>query len=205
MGRGTVFAWQHDAREHAGGSLISVFDDGGQPRVQPQSKGLVLALDERRKRATLHHAYTHHPRMQAHALGSTQLFPNGNALIGWGTESYFTEYGPDGRPIFDAKLPKGGENYRTLRFPWVGRPWFPPRLVEQAGRLFVSWNGATEVASWQFRTGARSTSLTPAATVPRAGFETSLPVPSGAAYASAVALDSDGKVLGDSLPLRLGS
>lgn len=206
MGRGTFFSWQHDARHHAGERLLSLFDDGGgSPRTEPQSRGLVLALDEKRMRATLQRAYVHHPPMKARALGSTQLFANGNALIGWGTEPYFTEYSSAGAVVFDAKLPSGGENYRTLRFSWVGRPSSPPRLVEQGGSLFVSWNGATEVASWQFRTGSGPSSLSASATVPRAGFETSLAVPSGAAYASAVALDAAGNVLGSSVPLRLGA
>lgn len=203
MGPGTSFAWQHDARELDGGRLLSLFDDGGDPRVEPQSRGLVLALDTRRRSATVQRAYVHEPQMHAHALGSMQVFANGNALVGWGTEPYFTEYDAHGSPVFDAKLPHGGQNYRTLRFPWVGRPSIPPRLVAHAGSLFVSWNGATEAASWQLRTGSRADSLSPAATVPRSGFETVLAVPSGAAWAAAAALDRNGNELGSSAPLRL--
>jgi arylsulfotransferase ASST len=44
MGKGTVFAWQHDARHHGNG-LIKVFDDGGQPFVEPQARALVIRLD----------------------------------------------------------------------------------------------------------------------------------------------------------------
>ena len=45
MGKGTIFAWQHDARHHKGGTQITVFDDGGAPTVQPQSRALLIALD----------------------------------------------------------------------------------------------------------------------------------------------------------------
>jgi hypothetical protein len=44
MGPGTRFAWQHDARPHDGG-LLSLFDDGAAPKVQPESRGLLLAVD----------------------------------------------------------------------------------------------------------------------------------------------------------------
>jgi hypothetical protein len=203
MGPGTVFAWQHDVRDHEGGRLLSLFDNGGAPRVQPQSKGLVLALDTRRMRATLHRKYTHRPAMRAHALGSVQLLPNGNVLVGWGTEPYFTEFTAGGAVVYDAKLPHGGQNYRALRFPWVGRPHIPPRLVARHGSLYASWNGSTEVAAWQIRSGARPGSLTDGAVTPRQGFETAIAVPVGARYVAAVALDAARKPLATSGALAL--
>ena len=93
IGPGTVFAWQHDARHHgATDQLVSLFDDGAAPQVQPQSKALVLALDTKRMRASVHRKYTHHPPVLSHALGSTQLLPNGNVLVGWGTAPWLSEY-----------------------------------------------------------------------------------------------------------------
>ena len=203
MGRGTVFAWQHDPREHAGGTLLSVFDNGGSPRVQPQSKGLVLALDTRRMEARLHRAYASRPAMRAHALGSMQLLPNGNALVGWGTEPYFTEYDPAGTAIFSARLPRGGQNYRTLRFPWRATPAAPPDLAVAADLLYASWNGATDVAAWQLQTGKTAARLDAGPTVPRLGFETPLQAPSGARFATAVAIDALGRPLGTSAVLEL--
>ncbi|HEY3961405.1 MAG TPA: arylsulfotransferase family protein [Gaiellaceae bacterium] len=204
MGTGTVFAWQHDARLH--GNLLSVFDDGGDPQVQPQSKGLVLALDTKRMRASLHRRYTHYPTLHSHALGSLQRQPNGNVLIGWGTAPYFTEFTDGGRVVFDARLPKGGENYRALRFPWRGEPYFPPAvnaMSHAAGHLlFVSWNGATEVALWQLETGSSPGSLTPELKVPRTHFETSIPVSAGVKYARVAALDTQGAALGRSETLH---
>ena len=46
--------------------------------------------------------------------------------MGWGTTPYLTEYTHDGAVAFDARLPKGGQNYRVLKMPWVGRPTAPP-------------------------------------------------------------------------------
>jgi hypothetical protein len=206
MGRGTVFAWQHDARSHPG-NLISLFDDGGDPRVQPYSKALVLALDHTRRRATLHRRYVHHPPAVAHALGSTQILPNGNVLVGWGTSPYVSEYTDGGRLVFDATLPEGGQNYRALRFPWTGQPYFRPKAAvashDGSRVLYASWNGATEVAQWQLESGPSASRLSGGQKVPRRGFETAIAIPAHAKAARAAALDGDGAVLGRSHVVEL--
>jgi len=208
MGKGTVFAWQHDARHHTGGKEITIFDDGGAPTVEPQSRILVIALDLKRKQATLARKYTHHPgRLQAHFMGNAQVLPNGNVIAGWGGEPYITEWNHNGRIEFDAKLPRGGQNYRAFRFPWVGHPSKPPRIgsagTGSARRVYASWNGATEVAAWQLLTGTTAANLTPAGTTPKAGFETALVPRPGSRYAAAVALDTHGKPLHRSSTFKL--
>jgi hypothetical protein len=208
MGKGTVFAWQHDARHHDGGRLISIFDDGAAPAVAPQSRALVIALDRERRRARLVGKYTHHPgRILSRFMGNAQVLDNGNVLVGWGSEPYITEFGPAGDIRFDARLPNGGQNYRAFRFPWVGRPSEPPKLVRRVvrsdGHLYASWNGATEVAAWQLRTGRTPDDLQPALTKPRVGFETALLPPAGALYAAVVALDRDGRPLRSSKAVRV--
>jgi len=211
MGPDSVFAWQHDARRHGGSEyLISVFDDGaaGEHQVQPYSKGLILSLDQKAMRATVHRRYIHEPHLLAHALGSVQVFPNSNVLVGWGTSPYMTEYTAHGDVVFDAHLPHGGENYRTLRQVWVGQPSEPPtvvyKLVQGQRVVYVSWNGATEVVRWRLDTGTRDSALTPALHVPRAGFETQIVVPdNGTKYAAVVGLDRHGKPLGSSHVIRV--
>jgi hypothetical protein len=208
MGPGTAFAWQHDARRHGVGEqyLLSLFDDGAAPVVQPESKALFLALDLKRMRASVHRSYRHHPPVLAHALGSTQLLPNGNVLVGWGTAPYLTEYADDGRVLLDAKLPRGGQNYRVLRMPWIGRPVEPPALVahRSAGStfLYASWNGATEVASWRVDAGPSRDALVHDSTVPRRGFETRIAAPA-ARFAAVTALDVHRRPLRSSAPVRL--
>ena len=176
MGPGTGFAWQHDARRHGGSEyLVSLFDDGSAPQVQPYSKGLILALDLKRMQATAHRKYIHAPHLLAHALGNVQVMPNNNVLVGWGTSPYITEYDAKGGVVFDAHLPYGGENYRVLREPWVGRPAEPPaavyRYVKGQGSIYASWNGATEVASWRLDTGATARSMANGGKTLRSGFE----------------------------------
>jgi hypothetical protein len=185
--------------------VISLFDNGSSPQVEPQSRGLVLALDHERKRATLVRAYPHRPPALAHALGSVQLQDNGNVLVGFGATPYSTEYSADGAVRLDLALPHGGENYRALRFPWVGRPLDTPTArLEPAGRLlYASWNGATEIARWRLETGPAAESLRAVLTAPKAGFETRLVLPANVAYAAAVALDTNGRPLGRSGVVRV--
>lgn len=207
MGPGTSFAWQHDARHHAEGRQISIFDNGAAPPVEPQSRVLVIELDRHGRRAKLVRHYTHPKRLLAPFMGNAQLLPNGDIVVGWGGLPYVTEFRRDGSLRFDARLPAGGQNYRAFRLPWVGRPHDAPRLVSHraAGRrlLYASWNGATEAVAWRLDAGATRDALQPVLTKPKRGFETSLSVPKGGGFAAAVALDAQGGVLGRSQTLRL--
>jgi hypothetical protein len=207
MGPGTAFAWQHDARSHGDGRVLSLFNNADDPQVQPQSTGLVLNLDFKRMQASLAHRYAHRPPQLAHAFGSVQTQPNGNVLVGWGTTPWFTEYTAAGAVVLDAKLPRGGQNYRTLRFPWVGMPTDNPALASRSTPagilLYASWNGATEVRSWRVLAGPSSNSLSAQLTVPRHGFETVIHLPGTPSYAAVAALDHTGKVLGTSETVKL--
>jgi hypothetical protein len=208
MGPGTQFAWQHDARAHRDGTVISLFDDGAAPPVEPQSRGLVIKLDEAGRRATLERLYRHRPnRLLAHYMGSMQVLENGNAVIGWGSEPYLTEFGGDGSIVFDARLPRAGQTYRVVRMPWAGRPVRRPTLVGHrvngSRRLYASWNGATELAQWHLRTGSRASNVRDAATVPATGFETSIELLDRSTYAEVVALDTAGRPLSRSKTIRV--
>jgi hypothetical protein len=206
MGPGTKFAWQHDARAYGDGR-ISIFDDGAAPAVEKQSRGLLIRLDEAQKRATLEQTYVHHPHLLAHYMGSMQVLGNGNVVVGWGSDRHVTEFAQDGSVVFDARLPRGGQTYRAVRMPWVGRPGTRPSLaggrVNGRRRLYASWNGATELASWHVRTGSRATNLRDAGTVRSKGFETVIELQDSASYAAVTALDAAGKPLATSRTIRL--
>jgi hypothetical protein len=199
LGKHAAFAKQHDAREHAGGRLITLFDNGAATGTGAQSRGIVLALDHARMRATLVHQYIHQPPCRAHALGSVQLQTNGNALVGWGTAPFFTEYTQDGAVAFDATLPDGGENYRALRFQWSGVPHEPPTLAARpvpTGHLVAaSWNGASDVAAWRVQSGPAADKLSEESRVSSQGFETIFHLPSAVRQASVTPLDRRGKPL----------
>jgi hypothetical protein len=207
MGPGTRFAWQHDARHHDEGRVISIFDNSAFPPVAPRSRVLVIALDRRYRVAKLTRSYAHPDRLLVPFMGNAQLLPNGNVVVGWGGLPNITEFRRGGGIHFDARLPRGGQNYRAFRLPWEGRPHRPPRIALQrvAGerQLFVSWNGATEVAAWRLDAGATRGALQPVATKQKKGFETAFAAPGSTGVAVAVALSRDGRELGRSNPIRL--
>ena len=95
----------------------------------------------------------------SHFLGNTQLLGNGDVFVGWGGAPYVTEFTRSGAIAFDARLPHGGQSYRAFRFPWVGRPTDRPALAVRSRALYASWNGATEVASWQLLEGPSASEL----------------------------------------------
>jgi hypothetical protein len=203
FGNGARFEWQHDVREHPGG-LVSVFDNAAAPQEEPQSRALLLTLDTKRMRVTLEHAYTHRPApVVSHFLGNTQVLGDGGVFVGWGGAPYVTEFTRDGAIAFDARLPHGGQSYRSFRFPWVGRPSDRPSLGARAGRVYASWNGATEVASWRLLEGAAGSDLRATQTVPRTGFETPIAVGAQTRSAAVVALDRAGAPIGTSRTVRL--
>jgi hypothetical protein len=117
-----------------------------------------------------------------------------------------TEYAADGTVRLDLRLPPGGESYRAFRFPWRGQPVERPRLHARARdrfTLYATWNGATDVAAWQLRTGDGPGALRDTALSASSGFETALGVPPGARYADVLALDRRGAVLGHAPALRI--
>jgi hypothetical protein len=204
MGSGTSFAWQHDARRQSDGT-ITLFDDGSSPKVEPQSRGLVLQLDEGSMTATLKKAYSHGSNgseVLASSQGNMQVLPNGDVMIGWGSEPYFTEFDAGGKIAMDWKFAGSFQSYRAFRMPWSGSPADKPAIAaaNASGGLtvYASWNGATEVAKWQVLGGADAGVQQPMTSAARNGFETAIKVSGQPAYVSAQALDKSGAVLGTS-------
>jgi hypothetical protein len=202
-GTGTRTAWQHDPRPLPDGSF-SIFDNGSSPSVHRQSRGVVLDLDPRRRSATLVAQFTHAPPLIAESQGNMQALPNGDWFLGWGQLPYFSEYGPEGKLLFDAHFPANVQSYRSFRLPWTGTPRELPAFALQTGHgpatVFASWNGATLVSSWRVLAGRDPANLQEVARAPRSGFETPVPLPAGAAGPNLAvqALDSAGQVLGTS-------
>jgi hypothetical protein len=67
--------------------------------------------------------------------------------------------------------------------------------------VYASWNGATDVASWQLLTGPSADHLAIASTTPKSGFETVIPAP-GAAFYQVRALSGSGKILATSRTVK---
>ncbi len=212
MGPGARFAFQHDARRLPDGN-ISVFDNGttvfhnGFPKAVEESRAIILELDDRKMKASLVREYTH--GQHADAAGNVQLLPNGNVFVGWGRALAFSEFGHDGELLFDASLPSGNRSYRAFRSPWSGHPTDrPAAAAERASggevRVYASWNGATEVASWEVLAGSGPDRLKPAGSAPRKGFETAITFQTDEPYVAVKARDRSGRVLGASEALKPG-
>jgi hypothetical protein len=202
LGEGARFSWQHHVRRHADGTL-SIFDNGAGPvQSEAYSRGIRLQLDESAGTATLVQERVHPERLLASAMGSMEPLDDGGSFVGWGSVPRFSEFAPDGTLRFDAGYPGGGFTYRALRRSWTATPPEPPALVVSGGAGWVSWNGATEVASWRLQSGPAKSRLSPATVVAKRSFETKLKLPAAAAWVRADALDAKGRVLGRSRVVR---
>ena len=133
LGPGASFAWQHDARRRADGSL-SLFDNSAAPPVRKRSRAISLVLDPAARTATLRSAVTHPRGLLSATQGNAQPLPGGGQIVGWGSQRYFSEYAADGRLLFNARLAVGFESYRAHRGPWSGRPHTQPRAIAGAAR-----------------------------------------------------------------------
>jgi Arylsulfotransferase (ASST) len=204
---GAATAYQHDAQVLSDGD-ISVFDNGGVPKVHSQSRGLVLAVDAQTRTDTVVAEYDHSgPSLLAGSQGNVQPLENGNVFIGWGAEPYFSEYTAQGQLLYDVHMHGSYQSYRGFRFPWTGAPSEAPTLAAvrsgASATVYASWNGDTRTASWRVLAGAGSTQLTPVASAPRTGFETAIAAPVSAGYVAVQALGAGGEVLGTSRTMRL--
>ena len=206
MGSGSAFAWQHDARRQPDGTL-TIFDNGATPAVERLSRGLILDVDEQAMTATLLRQYTH-PKVLAGSQGSVQLLPNGNVFVGWGEVPRVSEFHHSGRLLFDAILGEEYESYRAFRLPWTGLPAEAPAIaLTHHGReltAYASWNGATEVHTWQLLAGASAGALQAVTSTRSRGFESVLRTATTAGSHFAVqALDATGSPLGQSRTVML--
>ena len=207
MGPDTQSAFQHDARRQGDGT-ISIFDNGAHPKVHEQSRGIVVELDEEKMNARLVYEYTSSEKLLSTSQGNMQALSNANVFIGWGSAPFISEFSRDGRLLLNAHFPPDGESYRAFRFPWRGYPSDDPAVaVEQRPGdkvgLYASWNGATEVESWEVLTGSSPGRLESVGSVPRDGFETAMLVQTSDPYVAVRARDRPGRTLGTSAPIEL--
>ncbi len=211
MGPGTTMAWQHDGRMLPDGE-VTFFDDGSNPPIHRQSRGLRIALDLKTHQAHLASALTHPDSpVLAASQGNMQTLADGHAVVGWGAVPAISEFADDGSLLFDAHLPFDLTFYRAFRFPWSGRPRTPPAVIASRNNtgeetiVHVSWNGASGVHSWRVLAGPDQSRLTVRATIPASGFESSATLPADYSRVAVQALDSAGRVLGSSMTVRTGS
>jgi hypothetical protein len=207
LGPGVRFAWQHDARRLPDGT-ISLFANNAAPPVAKFSRVLIVNVNEATKRATLVRSLRHPKGLLVPFEGNAQLLPNGHVFVGWGATSYYTEFDAAGRVVLDGRIGRLGapgteaDTYRAYRFEWKGAPRDAPAIAIKGDAAYVSWNGATEVASWRLLGGPDPDHMSVIASALKQTFETGIPLPSDVACVAVQAVSHEGSVLAMSRTLR---
>lgn len=208
-----VFAWQHTAARDTDGT-ITLFDNHARNADDDRSsRGLRLALDEEAMTASVVTQYLPPADRPAGSMANTQPLADGGMFIGWGQQPFFSAFTRDGELLFDvchgqachAEAGGGGGSYRAYLGDWEGHPTTIPDVVVEDATVYVSWNGATEVAQWRVLAGADEARAAEIAVVDKTGFETAIPLPEQiqdgpAGYLAVEAVDDTGAVLATATP-----
>jgi hypothetical protein len=203
-----AFAWQHNA-QMLPGNKVSLFNDnccmitgpGVFAKPNGASGGLILSLNTASHTASLVSSYTHNNRpLDPAFLGSMNVLPNGNALVGWGSQPYFSEYSKTGQLLLDAVWPGKDLSYRVeYSGNWVGTPYFPPSGAARKSKgkvtVYASWDGATQVTAWKVLAGSNANHLPAVATHAKTGFETAIRLAKSAKVYRVQAFDAKGHLL----------
>jgi hypothetical protein len=197
------FVGQHDFTRAEDGTY-TLFDNANLlPPAKWASRGLVFSIDPGARKARLVHAFKQPQGRGTTTQGGVQVLSDDHYVVGWGGGIRdFSEFAADGRLVFDAHLVPAVHSYRVYRFGWHGRPDRKPdiKVVTRKGRsvAYVSWNGATDVATWQVMGGTSQDSMDVVARAPRRGFETAISLPGRSKFVAAKAVSDSGKVLAGS-------
>lgn len=214
LDRGSAFSWQHDIELHSNG-LVTVFDDeccaitGPGKFAAPNglSRGLELRLNFARRTGTFVRDFLppsqHGSSPDTAFQGNMDLLPNGNAVVGWGSAPFVTEYSPTGKVLLDTVFPTPDLTYRAYVKSWVGLPPISDmrQVAKKSGShttIYASWDGATRVAAWRVLGGTSAAHLKTLAQKTKTTFETSIRLAKAAKVYKVQALDAKGHVLGTS-------
>ena len=194
----TRFEWQHDARWIGGG--LTLFDNGADPKVEAQSRALILDVDEAARTTALRQQFLHPKAPSAGSQGNAQRLADGSMVVGWGAQPYVTHHAPDGTVLLDATLPEAMYSYRAFLFEWEGRPTTQPQVSfnrDLTGGVTAraSWNGATQIDRWEIWAG-RGDQPRLVARQRKTAFETTLHGHATESHFEVRAFDTGGALLG---------
>jgi hypothetical protein len=212
LGPGARFAWQHDVEllpdSTPGQYEISMFDNEDYPLEASQSRGLELLLNTQNDTATVARQIEvpGHP-VVSDSQGDVQQLSNGDVFVGWGEVGIEDEFSPTGALTFQLQLVGSTSSFRGYRYVWNGQPVDAPAVSAAApiggtSQLYVSWNGATDVASWTVLAGASAHQLAAVGTYPDTGFETAISAPTTGPYVMVEAIGAAGQVLKTSAVIK---
>lgn len=214
---GFNFSGQHDARfrqENSSTTTISFLNNAsnGHKTTSAYSSALLVVLQTSTTpmTAAVVMQWDRPDRQLTHLRGNMQFLPNTNVFIGWSENGYISEFTAGGHCVLEASFTSHRlVNYRAYKFNFTGNPTEPPALKAYAFGTsntgitivhYVSWNGATEVASWNFYGSSNSSSrqFSLVGSAKRSGFETMHMSAGYLAYVFAEAIAVDGRSLGNS-------
>lgn len=213
---GFTFSRQHDARfrgmSENGRPLVSFLDNAsdGIVRSATASAGYLVELDTQSKPmvARLLKSWGRPDSRLTNLRGNVQMLHNGNTFVSWSENGYVSEFDTNGDVVLEAQWSEHRlVTYRAYKFEWTGTPVEPIACkafaigssTEDVQTVqYVSWNGATEIASWIFY-GASASSGShkiPLGSKIKTGFETVFAAPGYWERIYAEAIDANGDVLG---------
>ncbi|KAH7131050.1 ASST-domain-containing protein [Dactylonectria macrodidyma] len=217
-GKSAAFAFQHQPRL-TGENRIILFDNAGLDNGfclnRTCSRGLELEFDPVKKTVWVVNEWYHPQKIMSISRGGAQRLSNGNTVIAWGQNPMFTEHTPDGEIVLDFQRGRVIHHdhgfpaviaYRTFMGPWEGKPSWGPNISAAAEveggpkKIFVSWNGATNVDQWVLLQSNNISQLSGADNVVaqshRLGFETPFDIMYNTSFARVAAMDADGNIIG---------
>ncbi|KAI0016350.1 Arylsulfotransferase-domain-containing protein [Xylariomycetidae sp. FL0641] len=191
-----TFRWQHDIRMHQReGELLMTIHNNENNYTAPYNATTVnlLKMDEEARTVdTVRVFQDPNDRVQSNSGGAVQLFDNGNIFVDHGSQPVIKEYAADGELLLSWRWGPAGTPtgpgmgaYRGFKWEWKGYPTTKPAVsacknTEGEVDVYMSWNGATEVGSWNVYAGAANatTMSMVAEEVKKTGFETNTTIPS---------------------------
>ena len=185
-------------------------DNGGDDynTTANSSSSLVVTLDKSAMVANVTKRWVKPDYSVTKARGNFQLLPNGNAFSAWSENCILSEHSWDGELLMEAMFSSHRfVTYRAYKSNFTSTPFWPPALAafvygtepaKSTTVFYVSWNGATEVAFWNFyRIGANGNESL-IGSKKKTGFETMLQVDGYEQVAFVEGVAADGSVLGRS-------
>jgi hypothetical protein len=111
-----AFTYQHHSQRLPNGNIL-LFDNGNFKTGLRYSRGVEYRLDEVNMTAEKVWEYRHSPDIASDFMGSIQRMPNGNTLIGWGSDNpTFTEIDSNKNVVCEGSMPDNILCYRVFKY-----------------------------------------------------------------------------------------
>lgn len=215
-----VFSKQHDAKflESSGTRhVISLLNNASDEEFQEEdvSSALIVEVETGTDPMTARvlRRYNRPDGTLTRLRGNSQVLPNNNMFVCWSQGGYISEFSLEGDVLMSAQFTSPRfSSYRAYKFEFTGRPTTPPDLVASVWgtdetnlvtTFWVSWNGATDIAWWNFYAQA-SQFDNPVfiGNISKIDFESMFIASGYLDWVSVEAVDRDGNVLGTSVVHR---